>query len=63
MNLKVDTVKDEISNHDVSEVDIDMDLILAEAITKYTLMELAYTIKLEDYSSETVRKISQKLLN
>jgi hypothetical protein len=57
------TAKDEISNHDTSTLDIDMDLILAEAITKYTLMELAYTIKLEDYNSETVRKISQKLLN
>lgn len=58
-----ETIDDEIDDHASDDIDIDMDLILAEAITKYTLMELAYTIKLEDYSSETVRKISQKLLN
>lgn len=45
------------------DFDIDMDVVLAEAVTKYTLMELAYTINLEQYSVDTVRKISQKLVN
>jgi len=45
------------------EMDINMDLILAESIAKYTLMEMAYTIKLEDYTTESIRKLSQKLLN
>jgi len=45
------------------EYDINMDLVLAEAITKYTLMELLYTIQLEQYSHDTVRKISEKLIH
>jgi len=45
------------------EYSINMDLVLAEAITKYTLMELLYTIQLEQYSHDTIRKISEKLIH
>lgn len=47
---------------DDDEEEIDMDLVLTEAITKYTLMELAYTIQLESYSIDNVKKICQSLL-
>jgi hypothetical protein len=62
-------VRDEINNSDDNNlmdndtIRLDMDLVLAESITKYTLMEMAYTIKLEDYDYVTLQKISQKLLN
>ena len=45
------------------EYNINMDLVLAEAITKYTLMELLYTVQLEQYSHDTIRKISEKLIH
>lgn len=57
------TVRDEANAHGSVQSDIDMDLILAEAMTKYTLMELCYTIQLESYSYDELRKISQSLLN
>lgn len=43
--------------------DIDMDLALVESITKYTLMEMLYTIQLENYNFKDIQKISQNLLN
>lgn len=53
----------EPSIHD-EEQNIDMDLILAESITKYTLMEVAYTLKLEDFGGyDGLQKISRNLLN
>jgi len=58
-------IEDEVGDDDVlgsDDLDIDMDLVLAEAITKYTLMEMAYTIRLEEYSIEAVRKVTQSLL-
>jgi hypothetical protein len=58
-----DDITDEAERHGGVESDIDMDLILAESITKYTLMELCYTIQLENYKYEDIQKISQKLLN
>lgn len=60
---EMDGYQTEDSSVNDEEQSIDMDLILAESITKYTLLELAYTIKLEDYGYEDLRKISQKLLN
>lgn len=47
---------------DSDELEIDMDLILAEAITKYTLLEMLYTIKLENFTYEQLQKMSWKLL-
>ena len=45
------------------ELELDMDVILAESITKYTLMELSYTVQLENYTTEDLRKMVQKMLN
>lgn len=56
-------IQDEINDHGAHSSDIDMDMVLAESITQYTLMELCYTIKLEDYTHESLRKISESLLN
>jgi len=53
----------ESKSHGTVQSDIDMDLILAESITKYTLMELAHTIQLENYTHDSIRKISHQLLN
>lgn len=53
---------EEFDTNEKSE-DINLDLVLAECITKYTLMEMAYTIKLEDYTAEDLRRLSHKLLN
>lgn len=43
--------------------ELDMDLILAETITKYTLMEMLYTLKLENYTYENIQRLTDKLLN
>jgi hypothetical protein len=57
------TAAQEAQRHGSVQSDIDMDLILAESITKYTLMELCYTIQLENYTYDELRKYSQNLLN
>lgn len=51
----------ELINDD--EMSIDMDLILAESIANYTLMDLTYTLKLENYTNLDIRNMSHKLLN
>lgn len=53
--------KDEIDGHGSVQSDIDMDLILAESIVKYTLLEMFNTIKLEAYTPTSVRKLAQDL--
>jgi hypothetical protein len=60
-----DDTKDVINNSssNKNEDEINMDLALAEAITKYTLMEMLYTIQLENYDYYKLQKLSQKLLN
>lgn len=45
------------------EMKIDMDLLLAEALTRYTMMELSYTIKLENYNYADLQKMTRGLLN
>jgi len=47
---------------DRDEFEIDMDMVLAEALTKYTLIELCHTLQLEKYDAKSVKKLSQKLL-
>lgn len=42
---------------------IDMDMVLVEAITKYTLMEMLYTLKLENYTYDNIVKLTRKLVN
>jgi hypothetical protein len=41
---------------------IDMDMVMAEALTKYTLMETLYTLMLENYTTADIQKMSQKML-
>lgn len=53
-----DDLEDEIDNFE-----IDMDVILVETITKYTLLELAHTIQLESLTQADIRKMVQKMLN
>lgn len=42
---------------------IDLDLVLAEGISRYTLMEMLYTTKLEDYTTDEIMKLTHFLLN
>lgn len=42
---------------------IDMDFILADTIAKYTLMETMYTLKLEDYKYNDIKKMTTNMLN
>lgn len=54
-----DGIEEENTN---GETEVNMDNVMAEALTKYTLMELMYTIKLENYNSNDIQKISQQLV-
>ena len=47
---------------DRDEFEIDMDMVLAEALTKYTLIEMCHTIQLEKYDHAAIKKLSQKLI-
>lgn len=69
----IDASADEDEDIETSEINndimienrntVDMDLVLAETITKYTLMETLYTLKIEDYTTENMRKLTERLLN
>lgn len=60
----IDDINDDDSEtQDIDDVEIDLDTILTEAITKYTLMEMLYTLKLENYTNEDIRKLSESLVN
>lgn len=48
---------------DVYENTIDMDMILAQTIANYTLMEMCYTIKLTNYRTQDIKKMSHDMLN
>ena len=58
-----ETTTEDIIDNEVENDEIDMDLVLVEAITKYTLMETLYTLKLEDYSYNNIVKLTRKLVN
>ena len=60
-NTDQDSIVDAIDG-DPSD-DINMDEIFTEAITKYTMMETLYTLKLEDYPYENIKKLTEKLVN
>ena len=42
---------------------LDMDKVFAETVSKYTLMEMLYTIKLENYNYHDIRKLTEAMLN
>lgn len=48
---------------DVCENTVNMDMILAQTIANYTLMEMCYTIKLTNYRSQDIKKMSHDMLN
>lgn len=50
-------------DEDTEDFEIDMDVILAETITKYTLMEMSYSMQLENFSHAEVRKMVHLMLN
>lgn len=63
-NATINDINDDDSeDKDIDNVEINMDIVLTEAITKYTLMEMLYTLKLENYTREDVRKLSESLVN
>lgn len=43
--------------------DVDLDLVMSEAITFYTLMETMHTISLETFKRDDIMNMSHKLLN
>ena len=47
----------------IERSEINMDLILSESIAKYTLMELLYTIQMENYTYTNISKLTEKILN
>ena len=55
-----DALKDEAP---VEDTEVNMDLILTEALTKYTLMEMLYTMGFENYSYENIKKLTENMLN
>lgn len=44
-------------------LDVDMDLIMCEAVTYYTLMELTHTMCLESFQRADIQRMSHKMLN
>lgn len=70
-NIKRDEYQDDEQDDDDDDdegfdrggLNVDMDLILAETVTQYTLLEVAHTIKLETFTPDMIRKISQKIMN
>lgn len=49
--------------YSIPEDDLELDLILAESVLQYTIMECAYTIGLTNYTRRDLQKLSQALLN
>ena len=47
----------------ITEDELNMDIVLVEAITKYTLMETLYTLQLENYTRPNIQKLIHKMLN
>lgn len=43
--------------------EIDMDLVLAEAISKYTLLEVSHSLGLEKFTRDEIKRMTQKLIN
>ena len=50
-------------NLHLEESSLNMDKVFAEAISRYTLMETLYTIKLENYKYHDIRKLTEAMLN
>lgn len=63
----LDSQYDDIDYDDTIELEssneINMDAAFAEALAKYTLMEMLHTIKLERYTHDNVRKLTHSLVS
>lgn len=53
---------DDFDDDECEDVTVDMDIVLAEALSKYTMMELTNMIKLENFTASDVRKIVLDLI-
>lgn len=64
VNTSVDDIQTGFIDDGENEIhsELNMDNVLSEAIAQYTLMEMLYTMKLEDYKPETLRQLSAKLI-
>lgn len=66
-DYEYDVITESINDIDKLATDevecIDMDFILADTIAKYTLMETMYTLQLEDYKHEDIKKMTTNMLN
>lgn len=66
-DYEYDVITESINDIDKLATDevecIDMDFILADTIAKYTLMETMYTLKLEDYKYNDIKKMTTNMLN
>lgn len=64
-NYDIDMDEEEAldNQEDVEDTEIDMDMVMAEAITKYTLMETIYTLGFENYTSHDIFRLTNKILN
>lgn len=57
-----DDDEDILGDEDILEgASIDMDLVLAESIAKYTLLEVCHTLKLEEFTRDSVQQLCLKL--
>ena len=62
-NIDDDDIEETGDPEKYVEDELDMDLVLVEAITQYTLMETLYTIKLEEYKYDNIQKLVHKMCN
>lgn len=60
---KKQKVSEDTWDENTEEFEIDMDVVLAETITKYTLMEMSHTIQLESFTHDGIRKMVHRMLN
>ena len=64
---ELNTQYDDVDYDDTIELEssnaVNMDAAFAEALAKYTLMEMLHTIKLENYTHDNVRKLTHSLVS
>lgn len=60
----IDFEDEEYDDENVEEcTSINMDMVLVEAIARYTLLEMCHTLNLERFDSDRVRRIATSILN
>lgn len=57
-----DNEDDILESEDILEsASVDMDLVLAESITKYTLLEVCHTLKIEEFTRDSIQQLCLNL--